>query len=286
MPDVVSTCTQQDAQCSYLTVSVMPDVSSTFTSRKAIKDIRVSSNSKLAKTLMELKNNLPADVSKFAKDDSHLIVIEKNFAVSQNQSSSLVEDSRDSILNSFANRTEKMPIYRMNEQNTISIEYDSDEISQSSSIQKTGFFEVANDIEPSTTLSLLQIMKQDDFIAGENSNTEAFIRSIAETVGWVKTVNWLQKVTLDHFNDSPVVEGILHSISHFAYVDMNPGGVFIALGVLQHKDIYVRDCAIRAFENWNSKQAIPVLESLSCEAEWQQQYINDVLTTLKAEGIE
>jgi hypothetical protein len=99
-------------------------------------------------------------------------------------------------------------------------------------------------------------------------------------------MSWLQTVFHDNFGDSQTVIGILHSVSHFSYADMYPAGVLIALGVLQHKDMYVRDYAIRAFENWNSKKAIPILESLKCETEWQQQYINDVLETLKTEGID
>jgi hypothetical protein len=145
---------------------------------------------------------------------------------------------------------------------------------------------IENPIPQSMTIALLQVIKQDDFTAGETSNTEIYIHKVANEYGWFLTLAWIQDIFLDNFGDSHILIGILHAISHFAYSDVKPAGIMMALASFQHADIFVRDVAIRAFENWNSKQAIRQLKALKCDAQWQQQYVNEVIQTLETEGIE
>jgi len=193
--------------------------------------------------------------------------------VLRNQSSPREKDNNDSSFQYRAEKAERFPpAYRADKQNMPT----SHSADNNASV----------DVGEAETLSLLRVIDKDDFIAGETSNTEMFIKGIAEANGWETTVNWLQQVTCRYFENSDVITGIIHAISHFDYLDMDPGGIILALGVLRHKNIYVVDHAIRAFENWNSKKAITVLESLICEAEWQRQYVNEVLTVLRTEGIE
>ncbi|MDR1309576.1 MAG: HEAT repeat domain-containing protein [Deltaproteobacteria bacterium] len=141
-----------------------------------------------------------------------------------------------------------------------------------------------NNIDNSKTSSLLQIIKQDDFIAGEISNTEIFITNIAKKFGWTNTIDWLKDICLKNFSDNTILSGIMHSLSHFDYKNINPAGVYIALAVLGHKDFYVRDYAIRAIENWNRKEFIPALKELSCDESWQKEYIDKVINGLEIEG--
>ena len=137
------------------------------------------------------------------------------------------------------------------------------------------------------TEMLLYHIRQDDFTAGEISGTEEYILTIVEKLGWKKTLQWLQKVAWNKFYDSHVVTGILHSLSHYDYNDIAlGGGMWIAMGLLRHEDIYVRDLAVRAFENWNSKKAIPALKSLNCGESWQQDYVDSVILALESEGVE
>ena len=131
------------------------------------------------------------------------------------------------------------------------------------------------------TTSLLQKIRYDDFAAGETSDSEEYIEEIAETHGWATTMNWLNTVYLDNYSNSEILIGLMHCLSHFGYENVKPAGPTMALGVLQHEDIFVRDYAIRAFENWNDKEAIPILKALSCEAEWLQDYVDKVIISLE-----
>jgi len=133
------------------------------------------------------------------------------------------------------------------------------------------------------TVSLLQKMLDDDFVAGETSVSEKYIAEVAAEFGWLTTMNWLNSIYLDNYSNAEILIGLMHCISHFEFVNVKPAGPTMALGVLQHEDDYVRDYAVRAFENWNDKEAIPILESLSCEAEWLRDYIDQVIAALKSE---
>jgi HEAT repeat protein len=138
-----------------------------------------------------------------------------------------------------------------------------------------------NAIDLSATVTLLQKMAQDEFVAGETSESERCIEKTSETYGWPDTMRWLNTVYLDNFSNPAVLIGLMHCLSHFEYDDVKPEGPTMALGVLQHSDIFVRDYAIRAFENWGDKEAIPILKSLSCDAKWLQEYINEVVKELE-----
>ena len=133
------------------------------------------------------------------------------------------------------------------------------------------------------SISLLQKMHDDDFIAGETSASERYIEGIATEYGWPTTMGWLNTVYLDNYSNPEVLTGLMHCISHFDFDNVKPAGPTMALGVLQHEDYFVRDYAVRAFENWNDKEAIPILRALSCDAPWLQDYVNQVIASLETE---
>jgi hypothetical protein len=143
---------------------------------------------------------------------------------------------------------------------------------------------VPNVIDNATTITLLQKMAQDDFVAGEISLSERYIERTAHEYGWQNTLSWLNNIYIDNYSNSAVLIGLMHCLSHFAFDDVMPTGQTMALGVLQHADVFVRDYAIRAFENWNDKEALPILRSLSCDAKWLQEYVDKVIKSLEEAG--
>jgi hypothetical protein len=136
-------------------------------------------------------------------------------------------------------------------------------------------------IDDTVTITLLQKIAQDDFVAGETSASERYIEDIANEYGWINTMNWLDKIYLDNYSNPAILIGLMHCLSHFKYEDIKPIAPTMALGVLQHSDIFVRDYAVRAFENWNDKEALPILKALSCDAKWLQDYIDEVIKALE-----
>lgn len=58
----------------------------------------------------------------------------------------------------------------------------------------------------------------------------------------------------------------------------------MALGLLQHENIYLRDRAIQVYEQWNSKKGINVLKTLKCDQKWLQDYVDKVIEYLERDG--
>ncbi|MDR0621330.1 MAG: hypothetical protein LBJ61_05580, partial [Deltaproteobacteria bacterium] len=136
-------------------------------------------------------------------------------------------------------------------------------------------------IDKAETIMLLRIMAQDDFVAGEISSSEIYIEEIAKEYGWQNTMRWLNSIYLDNYSKPAILIGIMHCLSHFEFDNVKPEGQTMALGLLQHEDVFVRDLAIRAYENWNDKEALPILKSLSYDTKWLRDYVDAVVKALE-----
>ena len=134
--------------------------------------------------------------------------------------------------------------------------------------------------------SLLSIMEEDIFEAGEIPESEIYVSELAEKYGWVETLSLLMNIYHDYYSNSHIQSGLMHILSHFHYDSVKPNAVIMALGLLQHENIYVRDFAVKAFENWNSRKALPILKALNCEAPWLQDYVNYVVDLLESGGVD
>ena len=57
----------------------------------------------------------------------------------------------------------------------------------------------------------------------------------------------------------------------------------MAVAALSHADIEVRECGIRAFENWGNLHSLIVLENLEVSPPWLQDYVRRVVHDLRKE---
>lgn len=133
---------------------------------------------------------------------------------------------------------------------------------------------------------ILATIQRDVFEDGEISQSEQYmLEKYNDCIGiYIKEA--LMQIYLDYYANEHVLNGVLTMISAKTYEDMEPQGQIIALGLLQHKDVYVRDKAIQVFERWNSKKGIHILENLHCDQQWLQNYVNKVIKYLKRDGVE
>lgn len=135
------------------------------------------------------------------------------------------------------------------------------------------------------TKELLEIMAEDIFESGITPRSEKFIRDeVIPEIGMLNTMLWLSSVFLSYNGGSDTSIGILHIISHFEYNEISPIGQLIATAGFSNKNIEVKDFAIKAFENWNSKESIDILENNETTAKWLDEYIEEVIINLKKYG--
>jgi hypothetical protein len=132
------------------------------------------------------------------------------------------------------------------------------------------------------TPMLLRIIQEQDFEYGFDSSADLFIKGLME-INSAVTKEWLNSVFIDHFHDGAVIIGLLHIISHLDYFKIYPQGPTMAVAALSHSDAEVRECGIRAYENWGSSESLKVLKSVKCEEQWLQQYVEQVIADLEEE---
>ena len=131
------------------------------------------------------------------------------------------------------------------------------------------------------TKKILSIMKYENYISGESAASEEYVESLIKTDGMAPTLNWLMELYLYTYDDPHTLIGILHMLSHFDYESVSPQGPIMALALLQHKSQSVREFAIKAFENWGSKDAVDYLKQIKCDQSWLQQYLDGVIEDLE-----
>jgi hypothetical protein len=132
------------------------------------------------------------------------------------------------------------------------------------------------------TKELLRILCEQDFEYGFDSSADLFVR---ELMGQNETITkeWLNSVYIEQFHDIRVVIGLLQVISHLQYSEIYPQGPTMALAALSHANSEVRECGIRAFENWGTKEYLKVLRNVRCPEIWMQKYLSQVIQDIEEE---
>jgi hypothetical protein len=132
------------------------------------------------------------------------------------------------------------------------------------------------------TRSLLSMIAESDLEYGFSSELDAFLRDrLSENALAIK--EWLNWLFVKHFADVPVATGILRTIAHLGYHEISPQGPTMALASLSHRNAEVRECGIRAFENWGTLDSLTILKAVKCPEQWMQDYVNRVVADLEDE---
>lgn len=183
-----------------------------------------------------------------------------------------LEQKRIKVLNEFILRNSLqivMPYYNKNENEMV--------ISQDISIDRDEIVNIYIN-------AILSVIVSDEFEDGEISNSERYMKNnmTLETKDYI--LDALMKIYMDRYNDEHVLLGVMEMVSCMKYEDVEPKGQIMALGLLQHENIYLRDRAIQVYEQWNSKKGITVLKTLKCDQKWLQDYLDKVIEYLEREG--
>lgn len=131
---------------------------------------------------------------------------------------------------------------------------------------------------------ILNVIVNDIFEAGIISQSEFYISNTADENNIEYIREAANELYLDYYNDSHILTGLLIMMGTLEYEKAKPQGQTMALGLLQHEDISVRDRAVQAFERWNSKKGLLVLKCLHCDKKWLQRYVDKVISYLERDG--
>ena len=133
---------------------------------------------------------------------------------------------------------------------------------------------------------ITNLISKDEYIDGEISSSEKYMEEAYRSDDFDCVKEALMKVYTKYYSDSDTVSGILMMISRVPYDSVDPQGTLMALGLLTHKDLEVRDKAIQCFERWNSKKGLGILKNIECSPKWLQDYAEKVIEYIEEEGID
>lgn len=139
-----------------------------------------------------------------------------------------------------------------------------------------------NKFKEKYTKEILSIIIEQDFEYGFDSPADLFIKRLLNQ-NPTATKEWLNSVFIDYFHDTRILIGLLQIISHIEYFEIYPQGPTMAVAALSHVDAEVRECGIRAFENWGTIDSLNVLRNLTCQEKWLQEYVQQVISDLEEE---
>ena len=91
----------------------------------------------------------------------------------------------------------------------------------------------------------------------------------------------VQRIYLSNNDDITVLEGLCVSLERFSNEEVMPWGLTMLMGLLNHKNLKVKESAIRLVDNWVSTNLLSVLKNLDCKSVWMQDYINAVVKRLE-----
>lgn len=139
-----------------------------------------------------------------------------------------------------------------------------------------------NDLRRRFTRELIILIRESEVEFGFYSVVDSFIRDrLVENSSVTK--EWLNSIFVENFHDVTIATGILVALSRLDYWDAYPNGLTIALAGLNHRSAEVRECAIRAFENWANPKSLDVLRTIKKQPEqWLNSYIAQVIRDLEA----
>jgi hypothetical protein len=132
--------------------------------------------------------------------------------------------------------------------------------------------------------SILSVIAHDEFEDGEISDSEKYMQQTMTAENRDFILKALMKIYIERYNDEHTLLGVMEMISCKKYEEVEPDGQVMALGLLQHKNIYLRDRAIQVYEQWNSKKGIDILKELKCDQKWLQDYVDKVIMYLERDG--
>lgn len=130
--------------------------------------------------------------------------------------------------------------------------------------------------------NLLSLLREQDFEYGFYSPADKIVHQCL-LENEIVTKQWLNELFIKNFNDVVITVGLVRVISHIDYEVIAPQGMTMALAALSHKNNEVKECGIRAFENWGSRDSLTVLENISFDQKWLQDYLEQVIEDLTVE---
>lgn len=128
--------------------------------------------------------------------------------------------------------------------------------------------------------AMMQSIDNSIFEYGFSSQAENFLNNYLSIIGPLAR-EWINEIYLENIKNEEMIVGLLRVISHLPYESLYPVGMTIAAASLSHQSNRVKENGIRAFENWEDKRSIVLLEVIECSDPSLRKYRDQVIQDLR-----
>lgn len=132
------------------------------------------------------------------------------------------------------------------------------------------------------TRDFLNSIKEQNFEYGVYTVADEILRT-ALSENQLGAKQWINDLFVENFTHTAIASGILRVISHLEYDEIRPQGITMALAALSNSSSEVRECGIRACENWATEECLRILRNTSCVEVWLNDYRKQVVQNLEGE---
>ncbi len=93
--------------------------------------------------------------------------------------------------------------------------------------------------------------------------------------------DWLSRALVEHYQTRPSIgASIVRCIGRLEFDRVGNWGMRVADDALRHKDVEVREAAVRALEAWGGCDALSMLRSHRDSVAWLKEYVSQVIVDL------
>lgn len=129
---------------------------------------------------------------------------------------------------------------------------------------------------------LIQCIREQHFEYGVTSDADKLIsKQMAINTLAIKSI--LNDLFIKNYDKPDILVGLLQVISRLSVEQINPEGYNMVNVAISHENIEVKETAIRCLENWSDNKSLKILQSISVNEAWLQDYINTVVNDIQEE---
>ena len=129
---------------------------------------------------------------------------------------------------------------------------------------------------------LVKSIKEQHFEYGVTSDTDNLV-SKQMNINILATKSTINDLFVKNYNKADILVGLLQIISRIPTEQINPEGYNMANLAIAHENHEVKETAIRCLENWGDEKALKILQTISVDIAWLQDYVNSIINDIQEE---
>jgi hypothetical protein len=129
--------------------------------------------------------------------------------------------------------------------------------------------------------TIAELINSSEFEYGYFSEADEYLEMLMEIYHELPLLDWIYELYQENIENEEFIVKVLRVLSHIPSENITLKCIEIATHSLESESLEIKENAVRAFENWEYTDAIPVLEKTHFNNSFLDDYIHVVIQDLK-----